>query len=252
MKKISIRGIPFDNVTMEDALHFLLSRLTADKQTSVFTPNAEIVQACIEDASLAPIITSAELIVPDGIGVIKASRILGTPLKEKVAGVVLGERLAAALSQEEYRNHTLFLLGGKPGVAKTAAEKLLEKYPGLSIAGYHDGYFDKNGIENDRVLEEIRKSGADVLYVCLGAPAQEKWIAANRDKLPVVLFLGLGGSVDIYAGTAKRAPRLFVSLGLEWFWRLLKEPWRFKRMMKLPKFYFGTWKYKLQQKKHSP
>lgn len=245
MEKINVRGLAFDNLTVEETLDALLNRLHAGEQTALFTPNAEIVQACVDDPSLFPVIGSADLLIPDGIGVIKAAKILGTPLKEKVAGVVVGEKLAEALAAE--KTFSLFLLGGKPGVAEIAAQKLTEKYPGLKIAGLHDGYFKKDGDENEAVLEEIRTSGADVLYVCLGAPTQEKWIYANRAALPDVKILaGLGGSVDIYAGTAKRAPKIFIKLGLEWFYRLLKEPKRIGRMMSLPKFYFGTWMYKLR------
>ena len=248
MNKIDVRGLAFDNLTVEETLETLLGRLRAGEQTALFTPNAEIVQACVDDPSLYPIIGSADVLIPDGIGVVKAARILGTPLKEKVAGVVIGEKLAAALAEEE--GQSLFLLGGKPQVAETAACRLTEKYPGLSIAGVHDGYFQKEGPENEAVLEEIRKSGASVVYVCLGAPAQEKWIYANRAALPDVRILaGLGGSVDIYAGTAKRAPKIFIHLGLEWFYRLLREPKRIGRMMNLPKFYFGTWRYKLRGNK---
>ena len=245
MEKINVRGLAFDNLTVEETLGALLNRLHAGEQTALFTPNAEIVQACVDDPSLFPVIGSADLLIPDGIGVIKAAKILGTPLKEKVAGVVVGEKLAEALAAE--KTFSLFLLGGKPGVAEIAAQKLTEKYPGLKIAGQHDGYFKKDSDENETVLSEIRASGADVLYVCLGAPTQEKWIYANKAALPDVKILaGLGGSVDIYAGTAKRAPKIFIKLGLEWFYRLLKEPKRIGRMMSLPKFYFGTWMYKLR------
>ena len=248
MDKINVRGLWFDNLTLSETLEKLLARLESGKQTVLFTPNAEIVQACVDDPALYPVVGSADMLIPDGIGVVKAAKILGTPLKEKVPGVVVGEKLAEALAERPaYR---LFLLGGKPGVAQTAAEKLTEKYPGLQIAGIHDGYFKKEGEENEAVLEIIRQSKADVLYVCLGAPAQEKWIFANREFLPdVKIMAGLGGSVDIYAGTAKRAPKIFIKLGLEWFYRLLREPKRIGRMMNLPKFYFGTWKYKLSGKK---
>ncbi len=245
---VQVRGLRFDNLTVAETMACLSERLENGIQTAVFTPNAEIVQACIDDPSLYPVIGSADLLVPDGIGVIKAAKILGTPLKEKVAGVVVGEKLVEMLSHAPA--HKLFLLGGKPGVAQIAAEKLTAKYPGLVIAGLHDGYFQKEGAENEAVLAEIRQSGADVLYVCLGAPAQEKWIYTNRAALPeVTLLLGLGGSVDVYAGTVKRAPKIFIKLGLEWFYRLCKEPRRIGRMMNLPRFYFGTWLYKLRGNK---
>ena len=188
------------------------------------------------------------MIIPDGIGVVKAGKILGTPFKGgKVAGIEVGEELIRRLAETDAQ---VYLLGGKPGVAEQARAALEQKYPGIRFAGCSDGYFKKEGSENDAVIENVRESGADVLYVCLGAPTQEKWIYENRSRLPdVKLLLGLGGSLDGYAGNVKRAPKLFIRLGLEWFYRLLCEPWRFKRMLKLPKFYFGTWKYKFSVKK---
>lgn len=244
--KINIRGVNFDNLTLSETVERILTRLKNGEQTAVFTPNSEIVQACIEDNSLYPIINSAEVICPDGIGVVKAARILKTPLKGKVAGIEVGEKLIASLADG---SKTVFLMGSKPGIAEQASESLQKKYPGVRIVGTNDGYFKKEGEENDRVIEKINASGADVLFVCLGAPAQEKWIYANRAKLNVTVMLGLGGSLDGYAGVVKRAPKIFIKLGLEWFYRLLCEPWRFKRMLKLPKFYLGTVWYKMTEGK---
>ena len=246
--KINIRGVYFNNVTFDEAVDTLITRLDNGEQTALYTPNSEIVQACIESPELFDIINSAEMIVPDGIGVIKAGRILGTPFKGgKVAGIEVGD---AILSRVVGTEHTAFLLGGKPGVAETAREKIAEKYPGIKIVGVNDGYFKKEGDENAAVIEKINESGADVLFVCLGAPMQEKWIYNNRASMPsVMLMMGLGGSLDGYAGIAKRAPKIFIDLGLEWFYRLIKEPKRIGRMMSLPKFYFGTWKYKMKKMK---
>lgn len=245
--KINIRGVYFNNVNFEEAVSSLIDSLNAGKQTALYTPNSEIVQACIENNELYDVINSAEMIVPDGIGVVKAGKILKTPFKGgKVAGIEVGEEVIKRLAGSD---HKVYLLGGKPGVAEQARDALLIKYPGVEYAGCSDGYFKKEGEENEAVLKKIAESGADVLFVCLGAPTQEKWIYANRASLPdVKLFLALGGSLDGYAGNVKRAPKIFIKLGLEWFYRLLCEPWRFKRMLKLPKFYFGTWKYKFTSK----
>lgn len=245
--KINIRGVYFNNVTFDEAVSALITHLEGGTQCALYTPNSEIVQACLEDSSLLPIINSAEMIVPDGIGVVKAGKILSTPFcGGKVAGIEVGEELIRRLQNTAHR---IYFLGGKPGVAEQAIEKLSEKYPGVSFAGCHDGYFDKEGEENAAVVSAIQSAGADVLFVCLGAPAQEKWIYQNRASLPdVKVFLGLGGSLDGYAGIVKRAPKIFIKLGLEWFYRLITDPRRFKRMLKLPKFYFGTWKYKLFHK----
>ncbi len=249
--KTTIRGVHFDNLTLDETVALILTRLKNGEQTAVYTPNSEIVQACIEDNSLYPIINSAEVICPDGIGVVKAAKILKTPLKGKVAGIEVGERIIASLADGENSvagAKSVFFMGSKPGIAEQAAEAMSKKYPGLRIVGTNDGYFKKEGTENDAVVEKINASGADVLFVCLGAPAQEKWIYNNRGKLNVTVMLGLGGSLDGYAGVVQRAPKIFIKLGLEWFYRLLKEPWRLKRMMKLPKFYFGTIFYKIKGK----
>lgn len=245
--KVDVRGVFFDNVTLAEAADRLRRSAAAGVRETVFTPNSEIVQSCIDEPALFDVVNAATLIIPDGIGVVKAARILGTPLKGKAAGVDLGRAVIAFAAEDGL---PVYLLGGKPGVAQTAAQKLREVHPALQIAGMGDGYFAKTGPETDAVVDAVNASGAKILFVCLGAPTQEKWIVENRDRMPgVCMLLGLGGSLDVYAGTVKRAPRIFIRLGLEWFYRLLKEPRRIGRMMRLPKFYFGTWRYKLTTKK---
>ena len=248
-EKIDIRGVMFDNISFEETVDTLLSRLERGVQTSLFTPNSEIVQACIEDPTLYDIVNSGDIIIPDGIGIIKAGKILGTPfMGGKIAGIDVGEALFSILNEKESDN-TIYLLGGKPGVAEAARDALLVKYPALKFIGCSDGYFKKEGEENEAVIDMLNETSPDVLFVCFGAPAQEKWIHDNRSRLPSIkLFLALGGSLDGYSGNVKRAPRFFIKLGLEWFYRLLCEPWRYKRMLKLPEFYFGTRKYKRKMK----
>ena len=234
MKKINIYGIPFDNVTMAEAVALAEDELQKKGTSVVVTPNAEIAEMCIEDETVNQIILSAEIILPDGAGIITAAEILGTPLKEKVAGVEFGMEL---IRHAEKHGYSLFFLGGKPSVAETAAERLKATYKNLKIAGTHDGYFTKTGAENDAVIEEINASNADILFVCLGAPMQEIWSMKNRERLTSVRLIAcLGGSLDIYAGTAKRAPKIFIKLRLEWLYRLLREPKRLGRMMKIPKY----------------
>lgn len=254
IQKINIRGVYFANVTKAEAAQCIEERLLAGETTAIYTPNPEIVQMCIEDESFYEVINSAELIVPDGIGVVKASRILGTPLKEKVAGIEVGEKVLDIAARN---GKGVFLFGGKDAsriesgisIADQCVPVFEEKYKGIKIAGTRDGYCKKEGEENDETIRLINESGAEILFVCLGAPAQEKWIYNNRAKLPnVKVYLGLGGSLDVYSGNLKRAPKIFIKLGLEWFYRLLCEPKRIGRMMKLPKFYFGTWLYKLKKK----
>ncbi len=246
-ERVDVRGVTFDNVTMEEATARLGAALAAEEGfTAVYTPNAEIVQRCIDDAQTRELVNGAELIVPDGIGVIKAARILDTPLQEKVAGVELGRH---ALEEAAKAGVSAFFLGGKPGVAEAAAGKMKEQIPNLLVSGTHDGYFKKSGAESEEVVRQINESGAALLLVCLGAPTQEIWIRDNRDAMPQVrVAMGLGGSLDVYAGNVRRAPKIFIKLGLEWFYRLLTDPRRIGRMMQLPRFYFGTILFKMRKK----
>ena len=248
-EKITIRGVHFDHVTLEEALGIVASFAETRDAKVVHTPNSEIVQLCIEQPEYYELINSADLTIPDGSGVVLASKLLGTPLtKGKVAGVELAERTVAYAAENGLG---VYFLGGKPGVADTAAEKMCAKYPGLRIVGCHDGYFKKSGDENDAIIEAINASNAAVLFVCLGVPAQEKWMAENRARLQVGVMAGLGGTLDVFAGIAKRAPKIFIKLGLEWFYRLLKEPRRIGRMMKLPKFLLGTLFFRIRNGKQS-
>lgn len=235
-ERVDILGIGFDNLSLQGAIDRACELAAAEGNHFVVTPNSEIAYMAKDDASLKAVLNRADLVVPDGIGVIKAANILKTPLTEKVAGIELGEGLVARISKS---GESLFLLGAKPGVAETAAKNLCEKYPGLVIAGVHDGYFK----DDAEVIEQINQSGAAVLFVCLGAPKQEHWMAKNKDALQTHLMLGLGGSLDVFAGVAKRAPDIFIKLGLEWFYRLLKQPARIGRMMALPKFILAVKRY---------
>lgn len=239
--KINIRGVYFDNVNMSEAMEKVKEMVNTDGLSYMFTPNSEIVQNCIENPGLYKIINSASLIIPDGIGVVYASKVLGTPLKEKVPGCEVAEKLM------EYAASTgdgVFFFGGgkktaeKEAVSTLAASKMCEKYPGLNIVGTRDGYFTKDDVPE--IIEQINASGAKILFVCLGAPKQEKWIYDNRDALKVNFAAGLGGTLDVFAGIAKRAPEVFLKTNLEWLYRLLCMPSRIGRMMKLPKFLFGT------------
>ncbi len=247
-KKIIIRGVGVDNVTLSEATEICKGFVRNPHGTpkAVFTPNSEIIQSCVENEDLYSVFNSADLITPDGIGVVYASKILGRPLKAKCAGYELG------LEMVKYSNETgakIFFLGGKPGIAEAAKDKLIETYPNANIVGTNDGYFKKEGEESDAVIEKINAISPDILYVCLGVPVQEKWILANREKLTSVkLCLALGGSLDGYSGNVRRAPKIFIKLGLEWFYRLACQPSRIGRMMKLPKFLLGVIWFKIRGK----
>ena len=230
MKTASILGVHFHAVTMQQAVALAMSRLRARQKGYVVTPNPEIVDLCRRDSEYIGIVNHAALVLPDGVGIIYAAKILGEELCGRVPGIEFGEHLVAAMAKENMR---LYLLGAKPGIAEQAGANLCEKYPGLVLAGTHDGYFT----DSQEAVDAINGcGGADVVFVCLGAPKQEKFIVENMDEIHATLFCGLGGSLDVFAGVSKRAPEIFIKLGLEWLYRLLKQPSRIGRMMKLPKF----------------
>jgi len=227
--RINVLGVGFDNVTMAEAVDRGMELLRQEGAHYVVTPNPEIVEVCRENPEAMEAVNGADLVLADGIGVIKGAAMLGTPLRERCPGIEFAAGLMEKMAGEGL---SLFLLGAKPGVAEQAAEKLAEQYPGLKIAGTHDGYFKEDG----PVVETIRSSGADCVFVCLGAPKQEYWMRKNGRATGAKLLCGLGGSLDVFAGTVERAPKFFRDHGLEWFYRLCKEPKRIGRMMKLPLF----------------
>lgn len=223
---VCVYGLPYLDATPA-ALEALLShRLRECPSTTVFTPNAKIGADCLASPELHLLMTRADLLLPDGAGVLMASR-HQTPdhhLRHRLPGIDAGEmvlRLCATLDLPVY------FLGGRPTVAALAAAEWKRRLPKLPVAGTHDGYFEKSGKENENVIREINKSGAAAVLVCLGFPTQERWIVENRDALPHVrMLMGLGGSFDVWAGKVRRAPRLFRALRLEWLWRSVRQPWR--------------------------
>lgn len=231
MEKVNILGVNIDKTTQAQVVDRVMEMLGEEGNHAVFTPNSEILMMAYRDAEFCAQLNSAELLTADGIGVVYASKIVKNPVPERVAGydVACGviERIAES-------GHRLYMLGGKPGVAELARDRLMEKYPFLNIVGMHDGYFKPE--EVDGIVSEINASGADLLFVCLGAPAQEKWICTNRDRLNCHVMMGIGGSLDVFAGTVERAPEAWRKGGLEWLYRLIKEPRRAKRMLALPQF----------------
>lgn len=231
--KTDIMGLQFDNITMEEALDAAKALLQGEHAARVVTPNAEIAYEALHDENMRTLLNSAELMLPDGAGVVLASKILKTPLKQKVAGVDFADGLLGVL---ETTGQSLYLLGSKPGIGELAAQKMMQKHPRLRIAGIADGYFQ----DEAPVIDKINASGADVLFVCLGAPKQEQFMARHQKVLHVKFMAGLGGSLDSFAGTVKRAPKWMIRLNLEWLYRLIKEPKRFKRMLRLPKYLWAV------------
>ena len=229
MSRIDVLGLGFDNLTMNEAVDRAMELIAAHKAAYVVTPNPEIIMAAREDPTLGKAVDAAALVLPDGIGVIYGGKILGTPLKEKTPGVDFAALVMERLAQQ---GGSVFLFGAKPGVAELAGRNLAETYPGLVIAGCADGYFADDG----PIIQQINAAKPDFLLVCLGFPKQEFWMQNNAHRLEVGLMAGLGGSLDVFAGVAQRAPKLMQKLGLEWLYRLYKQPSRIGRMMKLPQF----------------
>ena len=231
--KIDVMGLKFDSMTMDEALSRAEALLRGDKAAYVVTPNAEIAYEALHDVQLREMLNGADLMLPDGAGVVLASKLLRTPVKQKVAGVDFAAGLLGIL---ERNGQSLYLLGGKTGIGELAAQKMLEAHPQLRIAGITDGYFQ----DEAPVIAKINASGADALFVCLGAPKQERFMVQHQQELHVHLMAGLGGSLDAFAGTVQRAPAWMIRLNLEWLYRLIREPKRFRRMLRLPKYLWAV------------
>ena len=226
-ERTDILGVGFDSLTMEEAVERALEAIHAHAGAWIVTPNPEIVLECRKNKALALAVREAALVIPDGIGVLYAARILGTPLQEKIPGIDFACRLMQRLEKEA---GSVYLFGAKPGVAEEAAETLRRMYSGLRICGTHDGYFS----DDMPIVDDIREKKPDLVLVCLGAPKQELWMRAHAAELDAGVMIGLGGSLDVFAGTVQRAPERWQRLGLEWLYRLLKEPRRIGRMIRLP------------------
>lgn len=207
-----------------------VDRIIEDREPSfVVAINPEKIMKAKEDENLRALLNSARLKIPDGVGVLIASKLKGGNINKRVTGIDLMNNICRRSAEKGYR---VFLLGAKPNVAEKAAEILKQKYKGLNIVGVRDGYFESE----DEVIEFIKSKSPDVLFVAMGSPKQEMFIKRNMERLNVPLLMGVGGSYDVICGNIKRAPKWMLNLGLEWLYRLYKEPWRYKRMMVLPKF----------------
>ncbi|WP_206459542.1 WecB/TagA/CpsF family glycosyltransferase [Anaerovorax sp. IOR16] len=234
---LDILGISVDKVDMRKAISIFSNLMETEECSLIVTPNSEIIMNATKDESLRKIIASADLVIPDGIGLVYASKLLGQPLKERVTGIDFMEMILIWLQENE---KSIYLFGSKPeneereAVCDLAAKKKQIQYPNLKIAGTHHGYFKPE--EENSIVEHINASGADFLCVALGSPKQEEFIARHRESLKVKAAIGVGGSFDVWAGTLKRAPEFYQNHGLEWLYRFIQEPTRYKRMAALPTF----------------
>lgn len=229
--KIEILSIPIWNVTMEEAKDFVFTHIEESKPAFIATANAEMVMLAQTDKELASILQNADMVIPDGAGVLWAAEQQGEKFRERVAGFDLSYNL---LQESAAKQIPVYLFGGAEGIAHTAAEKCDEKFGKLCIAGIHSGFF--SAAEEPGIIADIRNSGAKILLVALGVPKQEKWIEQHLAELGDCVCIGVGGTLDGLAGKVVRAPEWMQRNRLEWLYRLCKEPTRIKRMMALPKF----------------
>lgn len=222
-------GVDISTQNRQELLRQAMELLRRGRGGLCVTPNAQMLHMARRDRRFQDFLNSADIALPDGAGTVLAARILGKAPLEKIPGVEFAQELCGEMAREGFR---LYLLGGKPGTAEKAAKNLCARYPGLTVCGTADGYFT----DPRAAAQEIGQAAADCVFVCLGCPKQEEFIAQQRDCFPRALVLPLGGSLDIYAGNVPRAPRWMIRADLEWLYRLLRQPKRIGKMLFLPLF----------------
>lgn len=239
--KENVLGVDVTTLGYEELSQQLLHDHKQGKKVFLVAINPEKILKARKDPELMSLLNSADYQIPDGMGVVIASKSQKGNIKERVTGIDMMMKICETSQKEHLR---VFLYGAKPGVADTAKAKLEEKYPGISIVGTLDGY-EK---DEEKVISIINESKADVLFVALGSPRQENWIVKNRHKLHPCIFQGVGGSYDVISGNIPRAPKWMQNAGLEWLYRLLKEPSRFKRYIPLFSFISLVGQEKIKRK----
>lgn len=238
-RTLGIFGVNIDKLSQIEVVEKIQQFLKGKETRTIYTPNTEIVMIAKEDNKLKDILNRGDIVIPDGIGLIYGAKLKKKHLPERVTGCDISYEILRLANDEGY---SVYLLGGQEGVAKEAGENILDQYPNVKLAGVQNGYFKGAHIgqpgheEEVAILHNINQSKADILFVGLGAPKQEVWIDENKDKLDCKVIIGNGGTVDILSGRIKRAPEIYQKLGLEWLYRLVKQPSRIKRQMLLPKF----------------
>ena len=239
MSKLSILGIPVNLVTLAEAVELSLKAIKERKHFRIMTANAEMIMQAQDHSELRSALQNSELVVADGAGVVWASKEFGTPLKERVAGVDLAYLLLEKATAEKIK---VFFLGASPHIAEIAASNMRIKFPGLQIAGVQDGFFQES--EDNDIIALINQSGAEILFVALGSPKQELWLEKHKEILKPYLRMGVGGTFDVMADQVKRAPKWMQENSLEWLYRAIGQPSRWKRLMALPKFVLAIKKAK--------
>lgn len=247
MKTIDILGVRFTQSDKKDAYHEIEAMLSKKNNVRIFTPNAEILYKASRESELISLLNSADMLLPDGVGVVFASMLSGNRLPCRITGIDTAEYI---LELAANRRLSVFLLGGRVGIADNAKKKLEEKIPGLNICGTYHGYFDRSGKENEKVVKIISDTHPDILFVCLGFPAQEQWISENTAFIPTLrLSMGLGGSLDVWSENVHRAPKMIQKMGLEWLMRTFCDISRIRRLPYLFLFVTAVFKDKFKRNK---
>ena len=234
-EKINILGVNIDNITLDEAGTITKDLVESSNKSCkvIVAPNTEFIMMAQKDKEFLNILNSAELATPDSVGVMMGGKKQKRPFKERIPGQAYFRKV---LEVGEKEGWTFYFLGGKEDVPRLAKENVEKQFPNVKIVGYHEGYFDKDSEEE--VVKQINELEPNVLFVAMGAPLQEKWIKRHKDELKVDVAAGQGGTFDYEAGKIKRAPKIFQKLGIEWLWRLIRQPSRIVRMMALPVFWF--------------
>ncbi|HBJ01865.1 MULTISPECIES: WecB/TagA/CpsF family glycosyltransferase [Lysinibacillus] len=233
-------GVPFLHISQQGFVDLLVNRIEQQEKTFVVTANPEVVMQANENPTVKGYLNQATYICADGIGVVKAAQILGDSLPERVTGYDTMVKLLEVGQQKRFK---VYLLGAQKETIEKTIANIHKNYPHVEVVGYHDGFFDWN---NNHIADDIAALQPDLVFVALGVPRQEKWITENLDKFSKGVFIGVGGSFDVIAGTVKRAPVIWQKLNLEWLYRLLRQPSRFIRMLVLPRFALKVFSLKLR------
>lgn len=237
---LHILGVPIHAATFDTLLDTIADWIASGADTyQICTVSPEFVMIAQQDAAFMRVLHESDLNVADGVGLLFAARYLGRPLPERVTGSDGVPLIAARAAREGWR---LFLLGSAPGIAEQAAERLAEQNPGLQVAGTYAGSPAPGEAED--IIARVNASGADILFVAYGAPRQDRWIADYRDRLDVRIAMGVGGTFDFIAGIVPRAPQWMRRFALEWLFRLYKQPWRWRRMLRLPRFVWAVLRHR--------
>lgn len=240
MKQVHIMGIPFTYTDQKSFVSLLDHRVQEKQKTFVVTANPEIVMRAYDDPGFMDTLLKATYIIADGIGIVKAAKMLKNPLPERVTGFDTMVQLIDIANQKNYR---VYLLGATNDTLQKAKNNLYKQYPDLNIVGSHHGYFDR---ENNAIADEIADLKPDLVFVALGVQKQEQWISENLSSFEQGVFIGVGGSIDVIGGTVKRAPVSWQKLNSEWFYRFLQQPTRWRRMLALPRFALKVLKLKIR------